>query len=298
MKSSLKVQNVCKYIDGFTLSKIDFDIGKGEIFLVGGKNGSGKTKLLETIACISLPSEGFISYFDKTVFNDKFNKKNFNVLKQRLGVLIQDERLFGSLTVNEIFETYSSFYDVEDHKIYYDDCPHIKDELNKRVETLSDGKKQLTKFLLSIGHNPDLVFLDEPTSYLDGEVRTWIFSKIDDMRSKGTSFIISLNQFWDICNIADRLLILEEGTLTNIIPNFKKYYYGSAVKVDKRINLSPIKPSEVYIKIKKGGNKTKIITKYDINTIKNKLRIKEEDITEFSRPKLEDFYRLRRGDLV
>ncbi|MFO7791505.1 MAG: ABC transporter ATP-binding protein [Candidatus Saliniplasma sp.] len=295
MDNALEVKNVYKRFDGFTLSNISFDIAEGEILLVGGKNGAGKTKLLETISCISPPSEGYISYFDKTVYNGKIDKENLRSTNQRFGVQIQDERLLGSLTIKEIIETFSSLYEVEDYRSFYSDCSHIKKELDQRVGTLSDGKKQLVKFLLSIGHDPDIVFLDEPTSYLDGEVRNWVLKKIGDMRSTGTSFIITLNQFWDIGKIADRLMILEEGSISNIIPNFKKYYHSSVIKIDKRIDLEDLKSRSRYLSLKTHKESTRIITEYDIKYVLDKIDIDEDDILKISRPKLEDFYPLRNG---
>jgi len=301
MKPSLEVKNIYKRLDGFILSNISFDLKEGEIILVGGKNGAGKTKLLETISCISPPSKGYISYFGETVFKDKILKNKLIKTNQRLGVQIQNERLFGSLTVEEIFETLSSLYGVEDYERYYSDCPHIKGELQKRVNTLSDGKKQLIKFLLSIGHDPDIILLDEPTSYLDGDVRNWVFNKVKSLSSEGKSFIISLNQFWDIGDIADRLIILKDGQIENIIHDFKDFYNGSAISIQTIFKdgsesvLKDIASSDSHVISRSEKKSIRIITKYDIKTIKDEFDIEDKYIIRFSRPYLEDFYRLRGG---
>ncbi len=287
MDHALSVKNVYKCIGDFELSDINFDIRRGEVMLLGGKNGSGKTKLMETISCISTPSKGRIKYFDNTVYDGKIKKKNLKHANRRLGILLQDERLWDSLTVRETFDTFSTLYGTEDPERYYSKCPLIKDELNKKVGVLSDGKKQLIKFLLSIGHNPDIIFLDEPSSFLDDRVRRWILNKIKRLKSAGTSFLISINLLWEVGEIADRMMIIEDGQIKNIIDDFHDYYNGNLLVSDNVLNNTPD-----CLSVEPGHNT--IITKDGLDIAV--LGIGKDDLLEVRRPALGDFYRVKGRD--
>ncbi|MGM0406045.1 MAG: ATP-binding cassette domain-containing protein [Thermoplasmatota archaeon] len=291
MDTFLKIEDLNKTFNGFELSNINLNIKKGEVVLLAGRNGAGKTKLLESISCISPPTSGHIQFFNETVFKNKTYKKNLHNNLNKVGLMLQDERLFSSLTVEEIFETFSSLYDVDDYKKYFAECELIKESIHKRINELSEGKKQLTKFLLSISHDPDLVILDEPNSYLDDEVRKWLFNKINEMKKHGTSFLISSNQMWEVGGICDELIILENGKIIDTISEFKKYYNGSVIEVPKKtMELNSI-PGQITIKEKE--NRKVIFTTHHIKDVLDKIELEEEDIIEIRKLRLEDFYNLK-----
>ncbi len=291
MDTVLKVEDLNKHLNGFKLSNINLYLGKGKIVLLAGRNGAGKTKLLETISCISPPTNGHIQFFNDTIFKNKVYKKNLQNNLKKVGLMLQNERLFGSLTVEEIFETFSSLYNVQDYRQYFSECDLIKESLDKRIDKLSEGKKQLTKFLLSISHDPDLVLLDEPSTYLDDEVRKWLFKKVREMKEQGKSFLISTNQIWEVGRICDELIILENGKIIDTISEFKKYYKGSVIEVPK--STMDINSISGHISIKEKENKKVIFTTYDIKDILDQVELEEEEIIEIRKVRLEDFYNLK-----
>ncbi len=241
MSRYLEVERLRNTIDGFTLEDISFEISEGEIVLLGGRNSSGKTTLIETICLVEEPEEGKINFFDIQVFDDEPKKKNLLKIKPHLGVQFQGDSLFKNLTVMETFELFSKSYglDVMPDNVFQ--CPFLEDFLERKISNLSEGKTQLVKFMLSIIHEPKIVFLDEPVSNLDGQTRSWVYQKIKEMRSKDTSFLITLNEMWKIADTSNRLITLSDGKIYDVVDDFFRYYKGCLMKISSERNIERIK---------------------------------------------------------
>jgi len=267
MRTYLEVERLGNNIDGFKLEDISFEICQGEVVLLGGGNSSGKTSLLETLCFARRPDEGKINFFDKQVFDDDLNKKELHDIKPYLGVQFQGDSLFNNLTVIETFELFSKNFGMDDISEVVFQCPFLEEVLEKRISNLSEGKTQLVKFILSIIHDPRIVFLDEPVSTLDGETRSWVYGKIREMRSEGTSFLITLNDMWKIGEISNRLITLADGRIYEVVDNFSEYYKGCLVKIPIESSIDDIKDENWVLKVVEKDGYYDVYSKLPMKTI-------------------------------
>ena len=163
--SIIDVQNISKkYGEKTVLDNISFEIPAGETVAIVGPNGTGKTTLLEILMTIRKVNSGTVTILGKSAGE----QKAVDEIRAKIGVMLQEGGMYAFIKLKEALDLFASFYSVEKEKIgrlveYFELQPY----LNTKYEKLSGGWKQ--RFLLAIAflHDPDLVFLDEPTTGLD-----------------------------------------------------------------------------------------------------------------------------------
>lgn len=289
MSSILKVEEVSSKKGDFNLKNIGFELDESEILLIAGRNGAGKTTLLETIVGINKPIDGKLELLSNLIYRGRLNKKNLRKSLRKIGILLQNEDIFSELTVRETFETFSSLYPDNIYDEIIENCQYINKELDKNINSLSEGKKQLTKIILSLGNKPSLVIMDEPSANLDEEVKSWLFKIVKQLKNDGTSFIITSNETWEIGKITDKLIILEDGRLKESIRNFKNFYNGSLTELREELDDDMIKSDHV-LKQKKLDDKTILFSekkKSDMVLLLENKDIVNYDVREV---RLKDFY--------
>ncbi len=287
MTVHLNVENLENSKDEFSLDNISLKISEGEIVLVGGKNGSGKTTLLETLCFVDAPEAGKLEYFGKCIFDGDERRKELQRIRPHLGVKFQGDKLFTNLTVLETLRLFSKNYGSGDLDRLISRCSLVKGILDKKVEELSEGEEQLTKFLLSIAHDPKLVLLDEPVSNLDEIAKDWVYEKMKELKSSGTSFLITLNELWKIGNISEKLIILEHGRRLDTIDGFSELKKGCVFKVSKGADLDGLNERDWILDIDKDQKYNKIYSRHATERTLEKL---ETPILNIREVKLRDFY--------
>ncbi|MBS3789997.1 MAG: ATP-binding cassette domain-containing protein [Candidatus Thermoplasmatota archaeon] len=283
----LNVSNLRNRIDSFTLENITFKLGKGEVALIGGKNSSGKTSLLETLCFVNMPDEGNLVFLGKKVFDSGLKKKNWRETKKYIGVQFQGDSLFNNLTVWETFQLFSKNHGLEEIPKIVISCPFLQGFMDKRISKLSKGKVQLIKFLLSVMHGPKIVLLDEPVSNLDGDTRSWVHETIKKMKSNGTSFLITMNNLWSIGGISNRLITIEEGSLYRIYDNFHEYYKGCTAKLSSDFNINDIQEKDWVLGIEKRKDYYLLYSNLNVSRL---LERKELPLLSIGEIMIEDFY--------
>lgn len=276
MSPYLKVEKLRNSLDGFTLEDISFELNEGEIILIGGRNGSGKTSLLETLSLVDRPIEGDVTFFEKKIFDGSLKKKDLPSVKENIGIQFQGDDLFKNLTVIETFELFSENYGLDDVSEIVFRCPYLEGIFDKKISHLSEGKTQLVKFLLSIIHEPKVVFLDEPVSNLDNDTRNWIYRKIKEMRSEGTSFMITLNNLWKIGDISNELMIIEDGGIYDRVKEFSKYYRGCLLKLPIECDIDKYIDRPWVLNIIKKDDHYDVFSKFSMKSI-----VQRSDIDHF-----------------
>ena len=164
--SIIDVRNITKkYGEKTVLDDISFAIPAGETVAVVGPNGTGKTTLLEILMTIRKVNNGTVTILGKSTGE----QKSVDAIRAKIGVMLQEGGMYSFIKLKEALDLFASFYSVGKEKIsrlveYFELQPY----LNTKFEKLSGGWKQ--RFLLAIAflHDPDLIFLDEPTTGLDG----------------------------------------------------------------------------------------------------------------------------------
>jgi len=155
-----------RYGDLWAVDGVSFTVGEGEFFGILGPNGAGKTTTLEIIEGLRKPDEGSV-----TLFGEQPWPRNAKLLP-RIGVQLQASSFFEKLTAREQLETFASLYGVS-RGTAADmlELVGLADKANTRENKLSGGQRQRLSIACALAHDPDIVFLDEPTAALDPQAR-------------------------------------------------------------------------------------------------------------------------------
>jgi ABC-2 type transport system ATP-binding protein len=205
-ESVLTLNNVSKSFDfKQVLDRVSLEIPAGCVVGLLGKNGTGKTTLLKCALGLLKPQSGRIHVFGEPAWTLS------GEAKARIGYVPQTPALYPWMRVGQIIDYQASFY------------PHWNDELINRLRAewnldpsdkvgpLSVGQQQKLSILLAIGHEPDLLVLDEPAAALDPEARRNFICTLLDLVGKGRTVLFSTHITSDLERVAERIVILERG---------------------------------------------------------------------------------------
>jgi ABC-2 type transport system ATP-binding protein len=206
----LKLDNLVKQFDKITvLNGITASIARGDVIGLLGLNGAGKTTLLETALGFAIPDEGTVKLFGQNASAIADEK-----IKHRIGFVPQQDELIESMKGREFLGLVSRFYahwnrELVDRLARDWDVP-----LDKAANKLSVGQRQKLSILAALGHEPELIILDEPVASLDPVARRAFLQELIDMVACGERTIVfSTHIVSDLERIANRVWILKDGRL-------------------------------------------------------------------------------------
>jgi len=209
-EASVSVEGLVKRYGGLTaVDGVTFDAKKGEVFALLGPNGAGKTTTVEILECIRPQTAGKVLVLGTDVTDKNATRK----LKARIGVLPQDFRTLERLTVRENLQFFAGMYD---HHADIDgllDLLGIRDKARERFGNLSGGLQQRVGIAAALTNDPELVFLDEPTTGLDPEARRETWKVIQDLKAKGKTVILTTHYMEEAEKLADRIGIMVKGKI-------------------------------------------------------------------------------------
>ena len=202
----LRVRGLRKaYADVVAVNGLDLEIAPGECFGLLGPNGAGKTTTIEICEGLLQPDEGEVTVLGKTWDRDE------RELRERLGIQLQETQLSEKLTVMETLRLFRSFYrkggDVD--KVIA--RVQLEEKRNSRVGKLSGGQKQRLALACSIVGEPDLLFLDEPTTGLDPQSRRQLWDLIEEFKSSGRTTVLTTHYMDEAEILCDRVAIVDHG---------------------------------------------------------------------------------------
>lgn len=202
------VKNLVKKYGDFTaVNGVEFTVKKGEVFGLLGPNGAGKTTTIEMLVGLRKPDSGTAELAGFDLIKDQ--KK----IKDVIGIQLQSTSLFELLTVKEIIEMYASFYPT------HLSIPDLIDEMiltekkNDRVKGLSGGQKQRLAIALALIHDPQIIFLDEPTTGLDPQARRTLWDIVLNLKARGKTVVLSTHYMDEAHVLCDRIGIMDRGNL-------------------------------------------------------------------------------------
>ena len=204
----IEVENLTKIYDKFkAVDNISFSVNKGEVFGLLGENGAGKTTTLEMIEGLRKPSSGQIKVLGFDV------KHHLAEIKERIGVQLQSSAYYKFLRLTEILDLFGSFY--KKHSNFDELFQMVRLEHKKKsyINNLSGGQQQRFSIIASLVNDPEIVFLDEPTTGLDplGRRQTWeIISKI---KAQGKTIVLTTHYMEEAEILCDRIAIMEKGKI-------------------------------------------------------------------------------------
>ena len=202
----IEVRNLVKRYGSFTaVDNISFEVMKGEVFSLLGPNGAGKTTTVEIIECLRSLTSGEVRILGMDV-----NKEALKI-KGRIGVLPQEFNAFDFLTVKENIDYFGGMFRKSlpaDELIKAVDLGEKRDVWFKK---LSGGLKQRVGVAISMVNDPEIIFLDEPTTGLDPKARRDVWAVIQDLKAKGKTVILTTHYMEEAEVLSDRVGIIDRG---------------------------------------------------------------------------------------
>ncbi len=189
---------------------ISFEVRRGEVFTIIGPNGAGKTTTLEMIEGMSPPDRGTI------VIDGLTWDKDAEKIKCRIGVQPQSSALFELLTLEENLELFAAFYPKSRSADEVLEMINLKDHRNKRVQSLSGGQRQRLAIGLGMINDPDIIFLDEPTTGLDPQARRNIWDIVLNLKAIGKTTILTTHYMEEAEKLSDRVCIVDQGRVVTL----------------------------------------------------------------------------------
>src|SRR5687767_11554846 len=195
-----------RFTDVTAVNGVDLEVFVGECFGLLGPNGAGKTTTVEILEGLTNPDGGAVE-----LLGQRWNDGDDRALRERIGVQLQETQLAEKVTVVETVRLFRSFYQ-RGHSI--DEVigtVALEEKRNSRVGKLSGGQKQRLAVACALVSDPDLLFLDEPTTGLDPQSRRQLWDIIDTFRSEGGSTVLTTHYMDEAERLCDRVAIVDHG---------------------------------------------------------------------------------------
>jgi ABC-2 type transport system ATP-binding protein len=211
-ETAIQADKLTKRFGHFTaVDHISFGVNKGEIFGFLGANGAGKTTAMRMLCGLSLPTSGAASVAGFDVYKE--NEK----IKRNIGYMSQKFSLYEDLTVRENIRFYAGVYGKTDEFIkektnHILDQLHMANEANKLVRELPLGWRQKLAFSVAIFHEPQIVFLDEPTGGVDPVTRREFWTMIYEAAASGITVFVTTH-YMDEAEYCNRVSIMVDGRI-------------------------------------------------------------------------------------
>ena len=208
----IEVENLTKrYGALLAVNDISFSVRKGEVFAFLGANGAGKTTTVEIIVTIRTPTSGKVHLLGMDVTKKKRD------LVQRIGVLPQGFSSFDRITVRETLQYYSRLFgcrntDIDGLIALVD----LKDKTQEQFKNLSGGLKQRLGIAVALVNDPEVVFLDEPTTGLDPRARREVWEVLLGLKNQGKTVFLTTHYMEEAESLADRVAIISKGKIIAI----------------------------------------------------------------------------------
>ena len=208
----IEIKNLTKrYGDLLAVNDISFSVKKGEVFAMLGPNGAGKTTTVEIIDTIRRPTSGKVSLLGMDV-----TKKKHDIVP-RIGVLPQGFSSFDRITVKETVQYYSRLFRCEDVDVDgLIELVKLKDKAHDQYKNLSGGLKQRLGIAIALVNNPEVVFLDEPTTGLDPRARREVWDVLLGLKKKGATIFLTTHYIEEAELLADTVAIISTGKIIAI----------------------------------------------------------------------------------
>lgn len=206
-----------KAVDG-----LSFEVHEGEVYSLLGPNGAGKTTTVEIVEGLRKPDDGEVRVLGKNPWSSRKD------IMASVGIMPQDFRFVERINPEEAIRFYCTLFDVADRSDELLDLVELKDVRHVYFQNLSGGQKQKLGICLALVNDPQVVFLDEPTTGLDPRARRRIWDLIRRLKSEGRTIILTTHYLEEAEMLADRVGIvfhgkmLVEGTPREIIERMGK----------------------------------------------------------------------------
>ena len=197
----VKHYGTVKAVDG-----LDLDVHSGECLGLLGPNGAGKTTTVEILEGLTEPTSGIVE-----VLGQRWHQGHDHALRARIGVQLQETQLETKLTVLETVRLFRSFYDRGRDVADVIAALELDEKRGARIEALSGGQRQRVALACALVSDPEVLFLDEPTTGLDPQARLKIWEVIEGFRKSGGTILLTTHYMEEATRLCDRVAIVDRG---------------------------------------------------------------------------------------
>lgn len=204
----IEVQNLTKsYGDVLAVRGIDLQIDQGEVFALLGPNGAGKSTTVEILEGHRDKTSGSVSVlgYDPTDRAREF--------RERIGIVLQETAIEEQLTVAEAIDIYGSMYPKQRNTGELIEIVGLEEKADARIKTLSGGQRRRLELALGIVGDPDLIFLDEPTTGFDPSARRQAWSIVENLASLGKTILLTTHYMDEAQFLANRVAVIARGEI-------------------------------------------------------------------------------------
>jgi ABC-2 type transport system ATP-binding protein len=206
--SAVSVRDLRKsYGDHQALRGIDFTIEAGEVFGLLGPNGAGKTTTVEILEGYRRPDSGSVEVLGIDP------QRSGSAWRERIGVMLQSSSLYPALTVRESLRVFAGYYAAPRDPDEVIGLVGLAEKAGARVRTLSGGQQRRLDLGLALVGDPELIFLDEPTTGFDPGARRTAWDTIRDLRALGKTILLTTHYLDEAEQLADRVAVLRDGII-------------------------------------------------------------------------------------
>lgn len=202
VENLVKIYGPLRAVDG-----ISFEVAKGEVFGMLGPNGAGKSTTTEMIEGLRKPDAGNIHVLGHDVL------KNLEPIKQRIGIQLQTTSLFQKLTTRELVKLFASFFK---HTLPIDEViglVNLEEKVNTASKNLSGGQRQRLAVAIALINDPDIIFLDEPTTGLDPQARRSMWDVVSNLQKRGKTVFLTTHYMEEAERLCDRVAVVDHGKI-------------------------------------------------------------------------------------
>ena len=208
MAGAIVVNDLVKSYDGVeALRGISFEVAEGEVFGLLGPNGAGKTTTVEILEGYRQRDGGDASVLGHDPGDSP------RALRERIGVVLQQSENVPLLTVREVHHLFAGYYDSPRDLEEVIELVGLGEKRDERVKTLSGGQKRRLDLGIALVGDPDLVFLDEPTTGFDPAARRSAWEMIRSLRSLGKTILLTTHYLDEAQQLADRVAVIQAGRI-------------------------------------------------------------------------------------
>ncbi len=199
---------VKRYADLVAVDRLDLEVRSGECFGLLGPNGAGKTTTIEILEGLTAPDAGEVR-----VLGRSWNDGDPRALRERLGIQLQETRFQEKLTVEETVRLFRSFYRRGPEPEEVIRLVALEEKRRAWVGKLSSGQRQRLSLACALVNEPDVLFLDEPTTGLDPQSRRQLWALIEYFRSRGGTTLLTTHYMDEAERLCDRVAIMDHGRI-------------------------------------------------------------------------------------
>src|SRR5690606_18047929 len=204
----IEVANLVKHYSNFVaVNDLDFEVEEGEIFGLLGLNGVGKTTTLEIIETLRPKTSGKVRVAGFDIDTHP------QAIKQLIGVQLQSSGFYPNLNLLELIDLFSGLYNVTVDSRQLLRKVGLEDKAKNKIKQLSGGQKQRFSIASTIINQPQIIFLDEPTTGLDPQSRRNLWELIKQLREQGTTVVLTTHYMDEAEELCDRVAIMDGGKI-------------------------------------------------------------------------------------